>query len=1176
MPSAVATAFADHDAGLTLTAALEHAIAIQVTNKSVRTGDTKQSSISQQVRELEQEIQTEQEPSSDNIQARAACLWAYLVDGNKDQVGLDARNAGLVAAASNASAWTNICRVKAAYFSSALLRRSERHKEAEASLRAIEPWLEANKTSVRSSPQMAYWAEQVTAELVTCLHNRHSSEQTELEIRSELRKWAVFAGESASAASQSYANPVPQRTKLYVWRIYYKSISDRIERSVSSDEPANRRELVGELKRVETAYEKDLMQNTKFPHANQSNSVVEQFVESVTKNWDIICGSGWTANDIGDGGRDLITRNVLDILYRATTKTFHSTLLLRKLFQVHKALAEFELAYHALDSYLELIERARARARKTGESQDQDPEVVVLSTMAEGILGLCSFGGSSEAARANTLCEKLDVLLSELDPSASSAETPHIEVNGIKNAEENNHRLPSEIVEIVHRAMGVGRAHWARWTPFNEHRSSLQSKAAIHLGLAVRQPLELSAKRESYFALALLLAQTRDVEGALDCVKQILEAGDAPDAASSGTQRRQLPFWHLLSLLLSCREDFATANQACLAAFEQFSSPDVLFGSRNNGYDSEKQSATIGLVDDMECAEMERILEVRLTELALTDLVNGPEDAVNGSNDLLVLYSRMFGKLGQVTDISIPRKASTVLDNTTGTVKSSKGSIFRRSKNISSEATTQIGRHAPSTLSATSRPTTRATQAPTIHVTDEDEKPSVHKHRLFHHSRDHSRKSRDSSESRREQSRISKDATEADRPQLGTIYSAEAVPQQDSVTSAEHNGTAETKQPLPPVKHNVGQHDEAPPPVHHSEQPPEQDTRLPTISPTSGATAPVPRYSRAIAQKHALTVLGRLWLTIAQLYREANMFEDSREATDEAAKAALKVETLVASTVESSARAFANPGWATGSKSSDECWADVYCERGELLLAIANARHEAATQQQAVVPLSIAAPKPVSSSEHDEAVREAAEMFEQCLMYQQTHLRGSVSLSNLLLDYYERKFDLTRRSDDDETTLRKLGITLPSPHPESTTSTTTTSTPSRREHSPHLQRAETSLTAAINGTSPSEPPFYPTALASTASETQTHLQLQKENDLKKTPENLNRLAARDRAYGLLSSLTKSGTGWDDSEAWFALARAHELGGETERAKEILWWVVSLEDTRPIRGWDCVNLGSYVL
>jgi hypothetical protein len=83
-----------------------------------------------------------------------------------------------------------------------------------------------------------------------------------------------------------------------------------------------------------------------------------------------------------------------------------------------------------------------------------------------------------------------------------------------------------------------------------------------------------------------------------------------------------------------------------------------------------------------------------------------------------------------------------------------------------------------------------------------------------------------------------------------------------------------------------------------------------------------------------------------------------------------------------------------------------------------------------------------------------------------------------------------------------------------------------------------------------------------------------ENQL--SPPELNRLAARDRAFGLLSTLTKLGAGWDYSEAWYALARAYEESGQIEKTKEVLWWCVELEDTRPVRSWKNVTIGGFVL
>jgi hypothetical protein len=77
-------------------------------------------------------------------------------------------------------------------------------------------------------------------------------------------------------------------------------------------------------------------------------------------------------------------------------------------------------------------------------------------------------------------------------------------------------------------------------------------------------------------------------------------------------------------------------------------------------------------------------------------------------------------------------------------------------------------------------------------------------------------------------------------------------------------------------------------------------------------------------------------------------------------------------------------------------------------------------------------------------------------------------------------------------------------------------------------------------------------------------------------QHIDRLAARDRAFGLLSNLTKLGSGWNYSEAWFALAKAYELGGQEAKAKDVLWWCVELEDARAVRNWEEIGGGGYVL
>jgi hypothetical protein len=106
-------------------------------------------------------------------------------------------------------------------------------------------------------------------------------------------------------------------------------------------------------------------------------------------------------------------------------------------------------------------------------------------------------------------------------------------------------------------------------------------------------------------------------------------------------------------------------------------------------------------------------------------------------------------------------------------------------------------------------------------------------------------------------------------------------------------------------------------------------------------------------------------------------------------------------------------------------------------------------------------------------------------------------------------------------------------------------------------------------------PLDPTASDTSTPTTATSNLSPSTSDKEPSTALLDRLAARDRAYGLLSGLTKLGSGWNYSEAWFALARAYELGGQADKAREVLWWCVELEEGRAVRGWEEVG-GGYVL
>lgn len=162
---------------------------------------------------------------------------------------------------------------------------------------------------------------------------------------------------------------------------------------------------------------------------------------------------------------------------------------------------------------------------------------------------------------------------------------------------------------------------------------------------------------------------------------------------------------------------------------------------------------------------------------------------------------------------------------------------------------------------------------------------------------------------------------------------------------------------------------------------------------------------------------------------------------------------------------------------------------------------------------------------------EALAHFEQALSNYPDHPDAIIGISSFLFDMYEQKTSAEPSSP-------------PSPPDPQHSSAVTTAVPS--SVNTHQQNT-------VDSQSPNKPSPSPATRFADPS-----------------PAELNRLAARDRGYMLLDTLTKLGSGWDNPEAWFALSRAYELSGQVEKAKECLWWVVELEDTRPIRPWSCAG------
>lgn len=765
-------------------------------------------------------------------------------------------------------------------------------------------------------------------------------------------------------------------------------------------------------------------------------------------------------------------------------------------------MAEFNLAGKALDTYFEIVIKGKARVEKSGEQElGLDDEATTIWTAAAGIKMLCFCGRRREAERAADLGNVLSNWLQ-----------PHCSQEPVHSPER------PTTVSIVHGralatglcALGLSQAHWANLTYDNSARSDLRAEAISNTEAASRPRFGEDKNVEILYYHSLALSRARNFDGAIRVIKKALSNQpnkiaprayifeNEPDLDSFPDiykRRFLLKSWHLLALLLSAEQNFSTSMSSCDAALELFGIQFVSGRLQIRGVDQ----------GNLEIFEKESLVEIKMTQLALTEVVGGPEEAVNASGQLLGLYAKLFRYTEHLVPMQATPRPSSPPASRNGTIKSLRGSFLSRSRIMGSKM------HVIHTgsESLTSRESPEALrEPPTITVNSEDTLDSPkHSHHLIRH------------ESKKLRKRNSKKSVGGDgRSRASSL-------------SRKPNGNGHC-QPSNPITSKQNQNAEAPP--HDSDVPKSVDHEIPpdevglaishdlpsssTASyvtrliplrldpqirprldqpaaaepPSSIPFSPIPTlpplFPPPLQKRHALTLLTKVWLFITSLYRRANMSSDAQGALSQAITHVTAIEYAAANS-QSSAESFSAPAWG-GLKSIGELWADVLAEKGRLHLAIGE--------------------------------REAAEeAYERALDWFQDHPGAIIGLADLLLDSYSQ-----------------------SPQPASTFYSSTSTYAQSTKPTPTL--AHLPIVSSPEASSP----------CTKKSEEDENL--------------LQRLSARDRAYGLVSTLTKSGQGWDNAEAWFALARAYEESGQLNKAKEALLWVVDLEEKWPVRGWDSLG------
>lgn len=1101
--------------------------------------------------------------------------FAQLDGTNKDSVG-----------------WTKICALKASYIKGSAQVKTGASSEALVTFESALPIFASISAMPKQGKEQKIWTELYLTGFCMLSSQTFISKDTpvvETETLSAFRAWARF-WETQAAAPIGGRAPGADVSRLDVWKQYYMVVSIILQQELpfpittlttAYPSSSTRLQQRTELKRVEAKYETLLLKDVQFPKAEETNEQMEDFVELVMQNWRVLCGSTWKEEDLGEGGAEGVSRGVLDILYRAASKTFHSTPVLRHLFTVHLAVAEFDIAFKAFDTYMEIVKKGKARVEKAGEpEQGLDGDEDVLRTVSECIKALCKYGSRTGAEKAKDLAVTFEIWLDKHHP----IEQP----NGDRAAPESGNSAPSrdtiapKVLALAWRCIGIGHAQWARFTYDAASRTEIQLQAIKCFRKSLYPAYESNTDVETLFALGTILAERRELATAIEVVKTGL-LPHKPSTSRSGSlgphpgrfarERSLIPLWHLMALLLSARQEFQTAARACEGAFEQFQDPKYLFGDTdlNSPYRSdhlkmnEKSSPhALGVVDDMDDFEKENVLQVKMTQLALIEVLEGSDIAVNASDELLSLYRRLFGDPSKDTIAPVPPTTASLSPpkSSSGTIRSIKGSIFGRSGRSTrkSGGAPVIGQRSAVAMRPQTSQTLTSGVAPVIQVTSENGSTAKQHHHLTKEHPPEKQKRSSSLSARRPSGSVRKRSSSAsrrDEDHTATTVDGEKFftplgdtqhgdqwlsdgPQAGAGSPHEKMASSDTKpsRPLPPKSQQMQQKEESLKPTS-SDSSKNQDNRLPRVSPYSSSTAPVTRFPKDQQRRHRTSILIKVWLLVAGFYRRAEMHEDSKVATEEASKLAQHIELDVLNDTSGNV-SISNSGWGSG-KSVGELLSDVFSERGYLALAESN---------------------PYLALAH----------FETSLTHFGDHPSAIVGLSNILLDIYNQ--DL---SPPPSITSPILPGSLSTPS-ASTVNTSVSTTPLTSQPVPNLLSSNLSkvshgpLGISLPG-SMREPQQLPTdATPSTLSSLSPNT-----SNKESSTALLDRLAARDRAYGLLSMLTKLGTGWNYSEAWFALARAYELGGQVDKAKEVLWWCVELEEGRAIRDWrEVVGSSGYVL
>ena len=276
-------------------------------------------------------IQEEVRPT-DKFHAQVCLGWLHWVVGQYDVAATRLptdQSYAHVETLGTKEEWSKVCAVKSAYLKANCLARGGLRIEALSRFTTALSALGSVWATTPKKKQLQCWEELFLTEYCILFSETLNENEDILEnpnCLASFRSWAKYwdSQTASSAGGSRLPGLVPRRR---IWLSYYDAISEILKQDLPyptgyaplNNESSARSQLRMELKKVEAKYETLLLNETTFPRAEEEREEVERFVELVMENWKVLTGRGWREQDLGQGGKESLSRGVLDILYRAAT-----------------------------------------------------------------------------------------------------------------------------------------------------------------------------------------------------------------------------------------------------------------------------------------------------------------------------------------------------------------------------------------------------------------------------------------------------------------------------------------------------------------------------------------------------------------------------------------------------------------------------------------------------------------------------------------------------------------------------------------------------------------------------------------------------------------------------------------------------------------------------------------